>query len=147
MYLGRIDGFLIGVDISKGMIEQAARHGVYDRFHHVNLLDALQDTPDALYQVITALDVFIYTGDISAALADALRILTPGGHLIFSCEAAPEGGPDLVLQATGRYAHRRSHVETLCQAAGVDVTIEDTVLRHENHAPVHGFVVVAHKGA
>lgn len=147
VYLGRIDGFLIGVDISKGMIEQAARHGVYDRFHHVNLLDALQDTPDALYQVITALDVFIYTGDISAALADALRILTPGGHLIFSCEAAPEDGPDLVLQATGRYAHRRSHVEALCQAAGVDVTIEDTVLRHENHAPVHGFVVVAHKGA
>lgn len=147
VYLGRIDGFLIGVDISKGMIEQAARHGVYDRFHHVNLLDALQDTPDALYQVITALDVFIYTGDISAALADALRILTPGGHLIFSCEAAPEDGPDLVLQATGRYAHRRSHVEALCQTAGVDVTIEDTVLRHENHAPVHGFVVVAHKGA
>lgn len=26
VYLGRIDGFLIGVDISKGMIEQAARH-------------------------------------------------------------------------------------------------------------------------
>ena len=65
----------------------------------------------------------------------------------FSCEAASEDGPDLVLQATGRYAHRRSHVEALCQAAGVDVTIEDTVLRHENHAPVHGFVVVAHQGA
>src|SRR5690606_34621284 len=30
--LGRIDGALIGVDISKGMIEQAARHDVYDRF-------------------------------------------------------------------------------------------------------------------
>lgn len=92
-YLGRIDGFLIGVDISKGMIEQAARHGVYDRFHHVVLLDALQDTPDALYQVITALDVFIYTGDISAALADALRISDPGGHLIFRAKQPPRTAP------------------------------------------------------
>ena len=47
----------------------------------------------------------------------------------------------------GVHARPASHVEALCQAAGVDVTIEDTVLRHENHAPVHGFVVVAHKGA
>ena len=148
VYLGRIDGFLIGVDISKAMIAQAARYEVYDRFHNVNLLDALEDTPAALYQAITALDVFIYAGELSGAVADALRILTPGGHLMFSCETAPEDGPDLVLQATGRYAHKRSHIETLCQAAGFDtVTVEDTVLRHENQAPVQGFVVVAHKPA
>ena len=146
--LGRLDGFLIGVDISKGMIEQAARHNVYDRFHHTNLLEALEETPEAQYQVITALDVFIYAGDLTQAIPNALRILVPGGQLMFSCETAGEDGPDLVLLPAGRYAHKRSHVEALCKAAGFDaVEVQETVLRHENNEPVHGFVVVAHKPA
>lgn len=146
--LGRLDGALVGVDISKGMIEQAARHNVYDRFHHVNLLDALEDTPASLYQVLAALDVFIYAGDMSKAIPNALRILTPGGQFIFSCEAAPEDGAALVLQPSGRYAHQRSAIEALCAAAGfAPIEIEDTVLRHENNEPVNGFVVTAHKPA
>lgn len=146
--LGRLDGFLIGVDLSHKMIEQAARHNVYDRFHTVNLHDALSNTPDALYQVITALDVFIYAGDITHAIPDAFRILTPGGQLMFSCEATSETGPDLVLLPAGRYAHKRSHVEALCKDAGFDsIEVEESVLRHENHEPVHGFVVVARKPA
>lgn len=146
--LGRLDGFLIGVDFSHKMIEQAVRHNVYDRFHTVNLHDALRSTPDALYQVITALDVFIYAGDVTQAVRDAFRILTPGGQLMFSCETASETGPDMVLLPAGRYAHKRSHVEALCKAAGFDpIEVEDSVLRYENKAPVHGFVVVAHKPA
>lgn len=148
VFLGRIDGFLIGVDVSKNMLEQAARHNVYDRFHNVNLLDALEDTPAGLYQVVTALDVFIYAGDLSEAIPNALRILTPGGHLMFSCETAPEDGPDLVLQANSRYAHKRSQVLALCEAAGFEsVEVETTDLRYENHQPVQGFVVVAQKKA
>ena len=67
---------------------------------------------------------------------------------MFSCETASETGPDLVLLPAGRYAHKRSHVEALCKAAGFDpIEVEDSVLRYENKAPVHGFVVVAHKPA
>jgi len=144
--LGRIDGFLIGVDISMKMIEQAGRHNVYDRFHHVNLLDALQETPDSIYDVLTALDVFIYTGDLTETVPNALRILVPQGELIFSCETADESGPDMVLQTNGRYAHKRSHVVSLCKAAGFEtVEVEDTVLRQENNAPVQGFIVTARK--
>lgn len=146
--LGRLDGALIGVDLSMKMIEQAARHNVYDRFHTVNLHDALRETPDGLYQVIAALDVFIYAGDMTQAVPDAFRVLTNDGILVFSCEIASETGPDLVLLPAGRYAHKRSHVEALCKAAGFDtVAVEETVLRHENHQPVNGFVVTAHKPA
>jgi predicted TPR repeat methyltransferase len=136
------------VDLSTKMVEQAARHQVYDRFHTVNLHDALRDTPDGLYQVITALDVFIYAGDLTTAIPNALRVLAADGQLIFSCEAADENGPDLVLQANGRYTHKRSHVEALCRAAGFDdVGVEDTTLRTEGGTPVQGFVVTAHKPA
>ena len=146
--LGRLDGFLIGVDISTKMIEQAARHGFYDRFHTVNMLDALRETPAEVYEVITALDVFIYTGNLGATVPNAHRILMPAGDLYFSCEIAPEDGPDFVLQANGRYAHKRSHVLALCKEAGFeDVQIEDLVLRHEAGEPVNGFLVTAHKAA
>ena len=146
--LGRLRGALVGVDVSSKMIDQAAKHGVYDKFHLVNLTDALEATPESLYHVIAALDVFIYAGDLTAAIPNAHRILVPGGQLVFSCEAAPEDGADLVLLDTGRYAHRRAHVVRLCADAGFDpVRVEDTVLRLENGAPVHGFVVWATKPA
>jgi predicted TPR repeat methyltransferase len=146
--LGRLDGALVGVDLSVKMIEQAARHNVYDRFHTVNLHDALRETPGDLYQVIAALDVFIYAGDVTEAIPNAARVLAPGGMLIFSFETAPEQGADLVLQPSGRYAHKRSHIEALCKTAGfASVEVRDTELREENHQPVNGFVVTACKAA
>lgn len=148
VFLGPMEGYVIGVDISKGMIEQAARHHVYDKFHNVDIRDALAETPDAQYEVITALDVFIYVGALDEAIPNALRILTPGGQLVFSCEAAPEDGPDLLLQTNGRYAHKRSHIEALCHSAGfASVTLEDLVLRTEAGVDVHGFLLTAAKAA
>ena len=146
MCLGRIDGFLIGVDLSEQMTAQAIRHNVYDRFHHVNVLDALAETPPSLYDVIAALDVFIYVGDVAIAIPNAHRILVPGGRLIFSCETAAQDEADLVLRPTGRYAHKRSHIEALCRSAGfADLSIEDCELRLEQGQPIAGFLVVAKK--
>ena len=77
--------------------------------------------------------------------------LAPNGAATFRKQLvnyAPEDGPDLVLQANGRYAHKRNQVLALCQAAGfVSLEAEDTELRQENHQPVQGFTVVAQKPA
>ena len=144
--LGRIDGALVGVDLSEKMVAKAIRHNVYDRFHTVNLLDALQATPQAQYDVIAACDVFIYVGDLTEAIPNAHRILIPGGHLIFSIEAATQDEANLVLRPTMRYAHQSKHIETLCRDAGFDdVSLESTVLRFEGGEPINGFIVVAHK--
>jgi len=146
--LGRIDGALVGVELSTKMIEQAARHGVYDRFHNVDLLDALHETPAALYDVITALDVFIYVGDLSAAIPDAFRVLRDGGHFIFSCEAAADDEAALVLRPSQRYAHRAADIEAKCRAAGFkEVSLEAMPLRYEGSEPVQGFLVTAKKPA
>jgi predicted TPR repeat methyltransferase len=146
--LGRIDGALVGVDLSTKMIEQALRHGVYDKFHNVDLLDALAATPESLYDAIAALDVFVYVGDLSKAVPDAFRILRGGGHLIFSCETALENEPDLILRPTQRFAHKASHMEAICRAAGFEqVTLETMTLRYEKGEPVEGFLVIARKPA
>lgn len=146
--LGRIQGAMVGVDVSEAMTAKALWHQVYDRIHHVNVLDALRETPDSLYDVIACLDVFIYVGLLTNVIPDAYRILVPGGHLIFSCETAGEDEADLVLRATGRYAHKRSHVEALCRSAGfADVAIEDCDLRMEQGTAIAGFLVIARKPA
>lgn len=146
--LGRIDGALIGVDLSEAMTARAMQHNVYDRFHHVNVLDALAETPESLYDVIAALDVFIYVGDLTAAIPNAHRILVSGGSLIFSCETADENEADLVLRPTGRYAHKRSHIEALCRSAGfAEVKLEERAIRMESGQPIAGFVITARKQA
>lgn len=146
LFLGRINGALVGVDASAKMMEQAAQHGVYDRFHHVNLLDALQATPDSLYQVTTALDVFIYVGALEQPVQDIHRVLVPGGRLVFSCERAAEDEGDMVLRSSGRYAHKQSHIEVLCRAAGfTHVDVQAIDVRLEGGKPVNGFLVVARK--
>jgi len=144
--LGPLEGVLVGVDLSAEMIAQAARHGVYDKFHQVNLLAALQATPDAQYHVITALDVFIYVGDLKPVIGNAHRILLPGGRLVFSCESGANGVGDYALQPTLRFSHQRSYVERLLEEAGFeDVRVEDQILRYEADHPVQGFLVVARK--
>jgi predicted TPR repeat methyltransferase len=146
--LGRLDGYLVGVDVSEKMIEQAARHQLYDRFHTINLLDALQATPADIYDVLTALDVLIYVGDLTQAIPDAHRIAKPGGYVIFSCERALTTEAPWVLRPTKRYAHEQGHVESLCREAGfAEIKIEDTIIRFEGTEPVNGFLVVARKAA
>lgn len=149
LYLGRIEGHIIGVDLSQKMIEQAARHGLYSRFHHVNVLDALRETPADHYEAITCADVLVYVGDLAPVVPNALRILKPGGVFIFSCEAAGEDEADLVLRPSQRYAHKASAVERQCREAGFEhITIEHLpTLRMEGGEPLPGFLVTARKPA
>ncbi|QMV74984.1 methyltransferase domain-containing protein [Comamonas piscis] len=144
--LGAIDGYIMGVDMSSKMLEQAAKHKVYYKFHQVNLLEALAATPANTFEAITALDVLIYVGDLQQTLADAYRVLAPGGVLIFSCEHGDVTGPDTQLHAFGRYTHTLSSTVRLAKAAGFDrVDTRDVELRMEAGQAVDGFVVTAYK--
>lgn len=143
--LGPMKGVLVGVDLSKGMVEQAAQHRVYDKFHLVNVLDALHATPAAQYDIITALDMLIYVGDLQPVIPNAHRILNAKGRFIFSCEAAPQGTATFVLNLrTNRYQHSQEYVRQLLNESGfAQVELTDRVIRHEGGKPVQGFLVVA----
>lgn len=148
VYLGGFQGALIGVELSSKMIEEAAKHGLYQRFHQVNLLAALAATPPEQYDVITAADVFIHVGDLANVVTDAHKVLSAGGLFLFSCEKAEITEGSLVLRATQRYAHREDSVRELCVAAGyVSVEIESLVLRNEAGLPVQGFICRAERGS
>ncbi|MFN3374955.1 MAG: tetratricopeptide repeat protein [Burkholderiaceae bacterium] len=146
--LGKIDGQMVGTDVSPKMLEQAKRRQLYTRLEVAELHDTLRSTPPGTYDLIAALDVCVYVGDLRDAIPAAWQALVPGGRLVFSCEIGLEDGPDLHLNpATERYVHKRSHVEALCQAAGFAVETELTVLRYEKGQPVQGFVIWARKAS
>lgn len=150
VYLGPIQGGMVGVDVSEQMVNQAARHNIYDRFHTVNVLDALRDTQDGLFDVITALDVLPYIGDLATVIPNARRILSDGGFFIFSTEATQKKddakGLGYVLQDNGRYAHRRDYLESLLEKSGFSyVKLTEQVIRTERGEPVKGFLVTAQK--
>ena len=150
LYLGPIQGYIIGVDLSPRMIEEAKRHNVYERFHNVNALAALADTPANHYEAITCADALCDIGDAAPVIPNALRILKPGGYFIFSCERAGEDEADLVLRPDStRYAHKLSAIKRLCESAGfTDIVIEELpALRVEDDQPVPGFLVQARKPA
>jgi predicted TPR repeat methyltransferase len=146
-HLGTVTGDFVGVDISAKMMEEAQRLKTYTSLLNVDLRQALDQSPPDHYNIVTALDVYIYAGALQDTLAGIWRALKPQGHFMVSCETAPEDGPDLVLHPTNdRYAHKCSHVQRLCEEAGFrSVSVEQITLRHEKGQPVEGFLVTARK--
>ena len=146
--LGRIDGYLVGVDLSKSMLDEAATHQVYARLHQVNLLDALEATDANEYEVIAAGDVFIYLGELDAAIANAFKVLRPGGWMFFSCEDTSDDGPDFVVRKSMRYAQSQKYVKRLLNATGfAEPSIEAIDLRMEQDEAITGFLVSVQKPA
>jgi predicted TPR repeat methyltransferase len=146
VYLGQPQGALVGVDLSSRMIEQAVKHNLYDRFHNINLTDALSETPADQYEVIASCDVFVYVGALDDSIKNAARILRAGGLFVFSIESAQNTNAAFVMLTSQRYAHNKDAVVALCQQAGlINVDAQAAVLRQEDGADVAGYIITARK--
>ncbi len=78
-------GRIVGIDESLEMLEAArsriAREGLGDRVE-VRQGDASRlDLPAAGFDFVTAVQVYLYVADVEGALAEAARVLRPGGRL------------------------------------------------------------------
>jgi predicted TPR repeat methyltransferase len=144
VYLGRIAGPMVGIDVSRGMLDQAAKHGLYTGLHHADIAQTLAATPDAAFDCVVANDVFIYVGEIRDVVPAVFRVLKAGGLFVFSCETARDDEGRLALRASKRYAHGASDVEAQCLRAGFTLhPFEHIDLRLDNQTPVAGFIAVA----
>jgi SAM-dependent methyltransferase len=78
-------GRIVGIDESPEMLEAArarvAREGLADRVE-VRQGDAGRlDFPAASFDFVTVAQVYLYVSDVEGALAEAARVLRPGGRL------------------------------------------------------------------
>lgn len=139
---------LAGCDLSEGMLRRAHARALYDVLHQAELMHYLRTQPAAFDAVVSA-DTLCYFGALEQALAAAHAALHPGGALVFTVEALPDGSPaPHRLQANGRYAHGADYLRTTLAAAGFEVRpLQAETLRMEGGEPVRGWLVTALKPA
>lgn len=141
---------LAGCDLSEGMLRRAhARRQdngqpVYDVLHQAELVHYLDTQPEAFDAIVSA-DTLCYFGVLDSALAAARRALRPGGWLVFTVEALPEGSSrDHLLQANGRYAHAGDYLSRTVTSVGLTLIAHKQVaLRLEAGLEVPGWLMTA----
>jgi len=138
-----VDHF-IGVDLSPRMIERSRATGLYAELEVADMLQGLRARPDADADLILAADAMVYVAELAPVLAEAARVLAPGGLLAFTTET--HDGEGVVIGHGLRYAHAAAYVRAVIESAGLKLSLlEDRSARNEDHAPVPGLVAVAAK--
>ncbi len=139
---------LIGVDLSKRMLQKAQARRVYDELHEAELVAFLRAHP-ASFDVITCADTFVYFGVLADAFQASAAALRAGGFLGFSVEAEPtDSREDYRLNRHGRYSHSADYVrKCLADANFETVSFQDVALRKEANADVRGYIVLAKMGS
>lgn len=138
-----VDHF-IGVDLSPRMIERARATGLYAELDIADMLQGLRARPDARADLILAADAMVYVADLAPVLAEAARVLAPGGLLAFTTET--HDGEGVVISQGLRYAHAAAYVRAAVESAGLKLPLlEDRSARNEDNTPVPGLVAVAAK--
>lgn len=129
-----------GVDVSKAMLGQARKLGVYRDLIHADLLPFLAET-NCSADLVLAADVFIYVGELSAVFQSVRRLLEPTGCFAFTVELSLEE-QDVRLLPSLRYAHSEAYIRRLAQTHGFKVRDLFTApLRHDQLQPVQGLYV------
>ena len=137
---------LVGVDLSRKMLNKAQARKIYHRLVHADLVSTLRSEPPSTYDVIAAADVLIYCGELEEIVMQSARLLRPGGALTFSIETDGQPGPSYRLQPTGRYSHSPSYIEALAEANGLAVAAASaTGIRLENGQEQPGFLFLLRK--
>jgi predicted TPR repeat methyltransferase len=147
MELAPIVGALDGVDLSALMLAKAAERGIYRRLLHGELLAVMEAQAPASYELITAADVFIYTGKLDGVFAEAARLLSAGGYFSFSTEALEAGEADYQILPSARYAHSRDYLLRLASENGLEVAeLHHLPTRLERGQVIHAWLMLCRKG-
>src|SRR5215216_196971 len=136
--------WLVGIDLSPVMLDQARAKGLYDRLIARDLTEFLREeaAAEAQYHVVLAADVFVYCGELTPIAVATAGVLAPGGLFAFTVET--HDGAGVLLRETLRYAHSADHVRHALNRAGLTiVALESGSTRREKGVPVAGLVVVA----
>jgi predicted TPR repeat methyltransferase len=143
---------LVGVDLSEKMLSQARARGDYTQLACADVLEHLRQAESGSADTVIATDVFVYVGKVDEVVAQAHRVLSPGGLFAFTVEdmAATSEAPteaDLArghrLESSGRYSHADGHLRKLAERHGFKVLAHDaTVIRHDKNQPLHGQLVL-----
>ncbi|MEO0990733.1 MAG: methyltransferase domain-containing protein, partial [Pseudomonadota bacterium] len=135
-------GYLAGIDLSPGMLEEARARGDYDHLEEADLDATLKTTDPGSWDLVISVDTLVYIGDLAATFPGMARALAPGGCAIITVEAAKDGSSTgFTLTPSGRYAHTRHYLEEQAASSGLTVVeIREDTIRRELAEDVRGYV-------
>lgn len=132
---------LDGADLSPGMVAKARARGIYDDLA-VGEAAAFLTQAGKSWDVIAAVDMLNYIGDLTPIFRSATVRLRPGGLLAGTVEKRVEGGQ--ALSEKRRYRHGTDHLRAAIDAAGLElVELSEADLRQEGGLPVAGLIFAA----
>lgn len=139
-----LTGILVGVDVSAGMLAQAAAKKLYDRLEQDEILSFLCANKE-VYQLFIAADVFVYLGDLEivfpviAARADKSAILVCSIELVAGME-------EYMLLPSGRYAHSSGYLRDSAARSGFFIRDQQVHnIRKENGVWLPGTLYILQK--
>jgi len=136
--------WLIGLDLSPKMIEEARRKGLYDRLAVGDIASLLAEEPPASAHLVIAADVFAYIADFTEVCIAVARVLAPGGLFGFTVET--HVGEGAIVGPKMRYAHSADFVRGALADAGLTVLeLTRASSRTENRTPVPGLLALAQR--
>ena len=134
---------LVGIDVSRKMLEKARSKAIYDVLLEGDALTALRPS-QGTYDLVVAADVFIYLGDLSPIFATVTPALRAGGRFAFSIEG--HEGPGYRFHSTGRFSHSLEYIRTLAVQSGLHLDeLSREMIRLQNGSPVDGFILILRK--
>lgn len=142
-YRGKV-GYLVGVDLSKGMIEKAKEREIYDDLIVADIISMMNQS-ERQFDLIIAGDVLEYLGDLSGVYQAAYRILKPNGIFAYSVEAM-EGDGTYRLEKTRRYTHSPQYLRDLARTYNFEEkNLSHEIIRRQGDTDVTGLIVVLQK--
>lgn len=133
-----------GVDISRSMLDQAAKRGAYTDLAKAEAVTFLRAHP-AAYDAVFAADLLVYIGDLAPLMQAAAAALVPDGFLVLSVELGLS--ETWTLLPSGRFAHALAYVETLARDLFEIVDRRSMVIRLEANRPVQGSILLLRRRA
>ena len=100
-----------GIDLSKKMLAKARQKNVYTKLSHIGIIEYLAEAP-LDFDLFLSTDVFVYVGELSEIFQLIKSRNKRHGRLAFSTEHTDKA--DFFLEASGRYSHSKSYIESLC---------------------------------
>ena len=132
---------MTGVDISEKMLAAAHHKDLYDSLHHANIIEFLDSSTGAAYDLVISADVLPYLGSLEELLRKLLPVIIAGGCFLFSVEDCQDNVLHPVLQHSGRFAHSKKYVQAVADQAGWQIVAMTTLdLRKEREEWIQGAV-------
>ncbi len=130
---------LTGVDISENMISEAKKLDIYDTLIVGDIVEKLNESQDK-FDLLVALDVLIYIGDVQSTFKAVHKSCEPGSLFVFSVEIQDENGYSLLKSS--RYAHSDEYIMKQSNGLFDLVNSQNIRLRKEGENWIEGKVYV-----